>query len=67
MSWGSRLEKKILRKKRRFYSLSSWSAYNICIYIIDIDTMSMFLHNWKKKEKNITPKTGTKKGPYLKG
>lgn len=28
--------------------------------------MSMFLHNWKKKEKNITPKTGTKKRTLFK-
>lgn len=48
------------KKKKRFYFLSSWSVYNIYIYITDKDARSMFLCSWKNK--NISPNTG----PYLK-
>ena len=57
-------KKDIAIKKKRFYFLSSWSAYNMCIYITDKDAMSMFLCSWKNK--NIPPNTGTQKRPYLK-
>ena len=52
------------KKKKRFYFLSSWSAYNIYIYITDKDARSMFLCSWKNK--NMSLNTGTQKGPYFK-